>query len=257
MKKNLVIGCVGPTSLHKHWLDGDRDFDVFLVYYGDGGDCYKHDSDYYARVKGTKFNIVGSLDIPLGYEYIFIPDDDLFMSSQDINRLFEYAKNYDLWICQPSLIGYYSVPHNLHRPDYVLRYTDYVEIIAPCFSSLSFSLCKNTFNYNKSCWGIEKLWDKELGFPQDKIAVIDDVIAIHTRPCFKGDNYRNNDVAEPWKDIGEIVEKHNLQWEIKEYGSVKKNVFDIPHQNRCFPLLPCISDICDSIFKENMKKKLI
>lgn len=257
MKKNLVIGCVGPTSLHKSWIDGDRSFDLFIVYYGDGNDAYKYDADYYVRAKGTKFNIVSNLSIPNEYDYIFVPDDDLYISVQDINRLFEHAKNYDLWICQPSLVGYYSVPHNLHHPGYILRYTDYVEIIAPCFSSLAFSLCKSTFNYNKSCWGIEKLWDKELGHPQDKIAIIDDVIAVHTRPCFKGDNYKNNKLEEPWKDIGHIVEEHGLRWEIKEYGNIKKDVFEIPHQERCFPPLKSFEHMCNKLHQQFQKVYLL
>ena len=257
MRKNLVIGCVGPTSLHKSWVDGDRDFDLFLVYYGDGNDAYKHDADHYHRAKGTKFNIVANLDVPEGYDYIFIPDDDLYVKAADINRLFSYAKQYDLEICQPSLMGYYSVPHNLHHPGYILRYTDYVEIICPCFSFPAFDKCRHLFDYNQSCWGIEKLWDKELGHPKDKIAIIDDVIVVHTRPCFRGDNYNNNDVEEPWKDIGNIVNDHQLKWQINEYGSVKKDVFEIPHHERCHPPLDSVEDMCEKLFKDVQRRYLI
>lgn len=257
MKKNLVIGCVGPTSLHKSWIDGDRDFDLFLVYYGDGSDAYKYDADYYYRTKGTKFNIVSKLDVPEGYDYIFIPDDDLYIKAEDINRLFSYAKQYDLEICQPSLTGYYSVPINLHNPGYILRYTNYVEIICPCFSSGAFKKCRHLFDYNKSCWGIEKLWDKELGHPKDKIAIVDDVIVVHTRPCFTGDNYKNNQISEPWKDIGSIVENHNLSWHFNKYGFVKKDMFKTPHQERCHPPLKSVEDMCEKLFKEIQRKYLI
>jgi len=251
MRKNLVIGCVGPTSLHKKWIEGDRNFDLFLVYYGTNeGDTYKVDADLYKKARGTKFNIVGDLEISDQYDFIFVPDDDLHIDAHDINRLFEYAEQYHLEICQPSLAGYYSVPQNLHHPGYILRYTDYVEIICPCFSQNAFQKCKHTFAHNRSCWGIEKLWDKELGHPQDKIAIVDDVIAVHTRPCFNGDNYRNNKIEEPWKDIGKIVSENQLQWEIKEYGHIKKDVFEIPHERRCHPPLKCIEEMCERLFKE-------
>lgn len=85
--KNLIIGVVGDESLHRHWKSDE--YDLFLVYYGDEINKYKRDSNYYATYKGTKFNIVGDLyddhkEIIDQYKYIFIPDDDLYISSYDL-----------------------------------------------------------------------------------------------------------------------------------------------------------------------------
>ena len=32
-KNNLVIVCAGSTSLHNHWIEGDRNFDLMIVDY--------------------------------------------------------------------------------------------------------------------------------------------------------------------------------------------------------------------------------
>ena len=242
--------------MHKVWIKGHREFDLFLVYYGDG-DGYRSDADIYEKAKGTKFNIVAGLDIPEGYEFIFVPDDDLHIEAHDINRLFAYMAEYKLSIAQPSLVGYYSVPINLHRPASILRYTNFVEIIAPCFSRSAYDACRHLFDNNKSCWGQEKLWDKELGFPKDKIAIIDDVIVVHTRPCFMGDNYKNNNVVEPWKDIQKIVDDHGLSWDMVEYGQVGKDVFEQPHVERCHPPLSCTEDMCRRIYKSATTKLML
>lgn len=257
MNKNLLIVCAGPNSLHKEWIKGNKNFDLFLVYYGDSNnDIYKEEADYYVRKKGTKFNIVAELDIPDGYDFIFVPDDDLYMETEDINKIFDIAKEHKLWLCQPSLMGYYSVPINLHRPEYVLRYTNYVEIIATCFNKWAFNKCKEYFNYNKSCWGIEFLWNKCLGSPDNKIAIIDEVIAIHSRPCFKGDYYQNNGIKNPEKDIHAIIESHNLEWGIKSYGGIKKNELD-SHDKRFYPSNVIIKKIFDEKFNILNKTKFI
>jgi len=252
MKKNLLIGCVGPTSLHQKWIAGDCNFDLMLVHYGDD-DMYKDDGEYYIRAKGTKFNIIADIfdQVPKEYEYIFIPDDDLYMGPNEINRLFELAREYKLKICQPSLVGYYSLTINLNHPGSVLRYTDWVEIICPCFDRETFELCRHTFNYNKSCWGIDLLWGVVLNHPQDAIAVVDDVIAVHTRPCYWGDNYSNNNIESPQMDLKKIIEEHNLSWDKKVYATVEnKKVYEETSENRIYPRMNSMVSVCNQLGKQ-------
>ena len=220
--KNLVIGIVGNESLHKKWISKTENcnYDLFLVYYGDKDfkkKQYKKESKYYEEKQGTKFNIVYELylenkEIINKYKYIFVPDDDLLITPTEINRLFDISKKYNLFLSQPAIIGYYSVPITLAHPSSLLRYTNFVEIMCPCFEIETFKKLHESFNYNKSCWGIDILWDIELGRPKDKIAIIDDTVAIHTRPVYQGDYYQNNDIKEiPRKDIVEVCKKNNIK----------------------------------------------
>jgi hypothetical protein len=135
---NLVIGVVGDDSIHEEWIDESHD--IFLVYYGNDElkkQRYKKHSDHYDEFKGTKINILYDVykkhkKIIDKYDYVFVPDDDLSLHGEDIRRLFEITKEYDLWISQPSIIGYFSIPLTISAPYNILRFTNFVEIMCPC-----------------------------------------------------------------------------------------------------------------------------
>ena len=73
MNKNLVITISGDSSTHSQFLTTDRNFDLFVVYYGDKYNAYESDGDYYERLKGTKFNIV------LSWIRILFEDTNMFL----------------------------------------------------------------------------------------------------------------------------------------------------------------------------------
>ncbi len=225
--KNLLISPIGDYSLHNIWLRDTVNFDSYLVYYGDQKPIIK--STYSVNMKGAKFNILKKLceqkpEFFKQYDYIFVPDDDLHLKTQDINRIFELANEYKLEICQPSIIGYYDVTITLHVPGLLLRYTNFVEVMCPCFSQNAFQKCLHTFDYTRSCWGIDVWWDKILGNPKDKQAILDDVIAIHTRRCRGGENYANNNLKDPYKDLEKLFKEHNLIHCNKTYGNIHKDI---------------------------------
>ena len=236
--KNLIIGVVGNESLHKYWIGENHD--LFLVYYGDdeaNKNKYESQADHYAELKGTKFNIIFDLYLKYKntidqYEYVFIPDDDVFIYSKDIEMLFEITKEYDLYLTQPAIMGYYSIGITLPVPCQLLRYTNYVEIMCPCFEIEAFKKLHHTFNYNKSCWGIDLLWNLKLNNPKDKIAIVDDVIAIHTRPIYCGDNYSNNSVNSPYGDIEKICEHYKITTEKLTYKYVHNSDTDNPDEKQ-------------------------
>lgn len=250
---NLTIGVIGDESLHDHWID-DR-HDLFLVYYGDNEsnkDKYKKQADHYCELKGTKFNIIHELykkheQIINQYDYIWIPDDDVFMYPEDINSLFETVRKYNLDLAQPSIIGYYSVPITLPCPCHILRYTNFVEQMCPCFHIEAFKKLHNTFNVSKSCWGIELLWNLKLGKPTDKIAIIDDVVAMHTRPVYCGDNYSNNNIGDGFPDILKICEEYGVTRDKTTYESVYKDQDSCERKRFIFPNTDKIIEACNRI----------
>ena len=173
LKKNLVISTVGDESLHKHWIDCGQYFDTFLVYYGDNKG-YENESRYYQRQKGSKFHLISDAIDSLGskiddYDYIWLPDDDVYLEKHDLLRLFHYMENYDLDLAQPSIIGWYGVEMNLHQQGSLMRFTNWVEIMCPCFSLDALKKCQNTFKENECGWSIEGLWNIRLGHPRNKI----------------------------------------------------------------------------------------
>ena len=253
MSKNLIIIAAGDESLHRSW--GVGDFDVFVVYYGNQKDRYRSSSKYYHCAKGTKFKLINELvvqynDILSQYDAIFIPDDDLYMKSQTINKFFELFHEYKLHLAQPSIMGWGSIQCTLHQPNTLMRFTNWVEIMCPCFSKEAFFSCAWSFNENNSNWGIERLWNKTLNEPKDKIAIIDSAIVIHTRPCFFGDTYwlNGNTFESAIKDDKDIVEKHQVSMDIIEYSRIEDLYFNQrKSEDRIYPNIDGFKEFCTAL----------
>jgi hypothetical protein len=187
---NLVIAPAGDKSLHKEWLTGNPNFELVLLYYGDDMEVaksYTKDTPYVYASKGfkwwlTKSFIEDNIEWVSQYEYIWFPDDDVRIDTESINNLFEIAKKYNLYICQPSLLGYAS--HVITQPqrNSLLRYTNFVEVMAPMMSLETVFKLKETFDSNYSSWGLDGIWSHVLGHPTDKIAIIDSIQMTHTKP---------------------------------------------------------------------------
>lgn len=194
LKKNLVISTVGDKSIHKNWSEPNDLYDTFLIYYGDQ-EGFEGECNYYKRQNGYKYPLIQQVikENPwiYDYEYIWLPDDDVYTTPLDVSRLFDIMKQYDLWAAQPSIMGWYSIDATLHQQNSILRYTNWIEIMCPCFSSKALKICEQSFNENNTGWSIEGVWNVLLNHPKDKIAIIDDVIVVHTRQVLTGDTYKD------------------------------------------------------------------
>jgi hypothetical protein len=226
MPKNLIVLCAGDSSLHNYW---HKDFDLLINYYGNIENKYKKQCKYYFNIKGTKFNIVSELiknnrDIFEKYDNFFIPDDDIYFTSKDLIKFFDIFSKYKLYLAQPSILGWWSLKQSLKVDGLILRYTNWVEMMCPCFSKIGLEKCKESFSNDVSCWGMEFMWNKLLNKPKNKIAIIDDMSVIHTRPIMNGDNYKLNKLSplqcsKDWKKNKKESEYENFTC----HGFVRSN----------------------------------
>lgn len=257
MSKNLVVGVVGDSSLHHSWLGPTRNFDLFLVYYGDEAGKYHKDGDYYDIAKGTKFVILAQIverhkTIFEQYDAIFVPDDDIYFTPSDCNRFLELFYAYDLHIAQPSIIGYLTLPLIANVTFSSIRYTNWVELMCPCFSKEAFKKCVPSFRENISNWGIEYLWNRALGEPKDKIAIIDEVIMSHTRPLCYGDTYYNNGTSFEFamREHNELIERHGLDDEKVIYKTVPRDLTEFHargSEDKIYPDVNFMKDLIKSL----------
>lgn len=187
---NLVVATVGDNSYHKEWIKDNPNFDLVLLYYGDNPDTaieYTKDTPQVYSAKGFKWWLIKSFvesdpEFVSQYEYIWFPDDDISISTGEINEIFSIAKEHDLWLCQPSLKGYVSHKITCPQPNSLLRYTNFVEIMSPLMNQKTLQILKETFDVNYSSWGLDGIWPYLLGNPKDKVAVIDKISMTHTKP---------------------------------------------------------------------------
>ncbi|HZG87971.1 RICIN domain-containing protein [Paenibacillus sp.] len=200
MRPYLVFCRASDRSLHQEWLNRaeERNFDLYIEYYGDQEGRYSEDADYYSQAKGeNKFRRFAELyrsrpELFSRYEAVWLCDDDISADQGTINRMFRMFREHQLWLAQPAITedSYHSHWITIRNRNYSLRYTNFVEVMAPIFSQYALQQLMHTFEITTFAW-IDFVWGKLLGYPADKMAVIDETVVKHTRPVGGGDLYLN------------------------------------------------------------------
>jgi hypothetical protein len=230
-KKNLIISAVGDDSQHKQWLSGDPAFDLILIYYGSSDvifSDYSKDPSSCIRQKGQKFSLIKSFidshhELISRYEYVWLPDDDISISSDNLNKLFYTARQYNLQICQPAVISPLGkVAHKITRPieGYKLRFTNFVEVMMPLFDVKTLLFVCDDFDLSKSAWGLDASWSHRLSYPKNKIAIIDEITAVHTKPL--GTDYSRFKV-NPRTELNNMLRKYNIDFKMKNYSFISQD----------------------------------
>lgn len=139
-RRFLVYTSAGDKTALRRWLADDRDFDLWVTYYGDGPDTLRPLADLYDRRKGSKFQNVRHAyrtwpALFEGYDAVMVMDDDVLIGPRALDRLFRIREQLDLWVLQPAFHPRGKVSHpitQVHRGAF-LRYTNFVEMTCPLF----------------------------------------------------------------------------------------------------------------------------
>jgi hypothetical protein len=187
-RRNLVICRAGRTSLHPRWLDdsSSRNWDLIVSTYHDdtpqtGDEMFVH------RFAGAKMPGLADLfarhwGVIEEYDRIWLPDDDLDADPLTIDRMFDVAQQYDLRLFQPALTrdSHISWAITLQHAGFALRYTNFIEIMAPAFATPLLAQLRDSFATSVLGWGLDFYWPRftELG----QTAILDATPVRHTRP---------------------------------------------------------------------------
>ena len=173
------------TNPIKEWTKGLKDFDVVTYCYDDSGIGKEYSDLWIHRPGFTKYQNFWHYasfypEHLRQYDYIWVVDDDMFMSTEDINRMFEMMDSYSIDLGQPSmsLDGMHYVHILVNDPDYSLRYTNFVECSAPIFSRYAMEKVVRTFNETLTGWGWDSLIS-DMILEHENVAVFDNVEAYH------------------------------------------------------------------------------
>lgn len=223
--KNLIITLTGKKTLLKNWVGDDNNFDIHILYYSDEGKVYfdlLKQGHKVEKVKGEKWFCIQQYinqnpQLLETYDTFWFPDDDLFIDNESINKLFNIHNKYNLFLSQPAAIGYTS--HEITKPQNCkLRYTNFVEIMCPMMSKETLKILLNSFNLTESGWGLDLLWPKLLNYPKNKIAIIDEVVIIHTKPV--GQNYQNRFSVSPMDELNMIRNRYSVNFNFEENSRI-------------------------------------
>ncbi len=222
-RRNLVIVRAGDGSLHPAWLQGDaaRSWDLVVNYYGDDPQRYKDEDIRRIDSKGPKWPALYALlnenpGFLSDYDNIWLPDDDLLTSKAEINLLFEIFTRHKLQVAQPALTwnSYFGHLTTLKNRNFSMRYTNYVEVMAPCLTAKTLQKALPLFNSNLSGWGLDFVWAKLVEHPESEIAIIDAVTVQHTRPV-GGPNYKmlRDKGVSPWDELRSFCRENGIDEE--------------------------------------------
>ncbi len=169
-------------SLHSQWIKDIslRNFDIFISYSGNNLGTFQDQSNHYEAVRGLKWPNLARLFLQkrhllLSYEACWFPDDNLLTDTQTISKMFNLFHLYDLWLAQPALPPGSQISHPATRmiQNAKMHFTDFVEIMCPIFNRKTLTELGPTFAASVSGYGLDFLWPYLLGYPKDRLAVLD------------------------------------------------------------------------------------
>jgi hypothetical protein len=236
-RRVLVILRAGDDSLHVEWLQGappeTRNWDLHLSYFGDRPDPFPdRPSDVTLSFeKGTKaigtVACLDKLDKRIGdYAWIWLPDDDLRADLPTLNRFFDIVAQYELELAQPALGAGSHVSYDitLQRPHLTLRYVTFVEIMAACFSQRALAICRPYLGATVSSWGPNHLFPRLLGYPERKIAIVDETPCVHIRPVGVGPNLAlaRSLGVDPRAELANFMNTHRLTRRYETFAAIDR-----------------------------------
>ena len=198
MKPYLALFRAGKSSLHPYAVAGlaEQNFDYALSWFGDedpvelgmaDGAAFVH-RQAGAKWPGLEQTLLAHWDRIQAYRYVWLPDDDLLCDPAQVSRMFTICDELQLDLAQPALTrdSFYTHLMTLQHSEFQLRFTNFVEIMAPVLSTDMLARVYPTLARQISGYGLDGLWPRysHLG----KVAIIDDTPVKHTRPV-GGPNY--------------------------------------------------------------------
>ena len=241
--RNLVIATTGDTeSCHTEWLNGEKNFDLMLVNYGEPG-LYSEDADYFLDARGFKLEITRKAiehykEEVTGYDAIWLPDDDLSISTEGINRLFSTFNEFQLDLAQPAILNAENCSFGItvRQHDFRLRFVNFVELGRALFRRSALLQLLETFDATRSGWGVDLLWAHRLR--HGRLAVIDEAPVKHVRPIdLQGGRYYQRLQAEgidPFVELQQVAQSEDFGdlWQggviTKQYGAVPRERLGAP-----------------------------
>ena len=180
----------GNNGVLPNWAQASsRSWDLAISFYGDGQPDWGQ--EYFIQDKGPKWQpihrwISSNPQLLKQYDWFWFPDDDILTSHENANEFFRVCRGFDLQLAQPAILrdgSYASFDVTWQHADFLLRFTMFVEGMMPAFRSDALRLCLPVMQEeSRFGWGLDCVFPMLLGYPENKIAIIDACAVAHTRP---------------------------------------------------------------------------
>ena len=162
LKKHLLFTSAGDLSNLPQWLHGEREFDIFVAYYGDNHFPQENSIEYFRKRKGGKFQNLYYFfqhenELFNDYESILVLDDDIIINCSQLNHLFKIMEKSGLDLLQPAYDRRGKISHKIteYNPFTSMRLTNFIEVGVPLFSKRALKLFMNKFDPRLNCCGVD------------------------------------------------------------------------------------------------------
>jgi hypothetical protein len=168
LKRWCIFTSAGDHNAIRFWLQGDtsRRWDLVVAYYGDNDHEFAEISKISAsafRAKGGKFQMLKKLMLQNPrmldqYSHVWVCDDDIQMSSAQIDEAFAIAEFFKFWVAQPSFLPEGKFSHSITRyagPQCDYRIVNFIEENVPIFRRARLTEFLTAFDGSLTGWGLD------------------------------------------------------------------------------------------------------
>lgn len=216
-RPHLVVVRAGDDSLHERWLGSSRSWDLLVSYFGNDPDRFKSPEARRVDCSGGKWEglyrlFLSEPELLEDYDYVWLPDDDIGADCSTIDKMFALMEDHGLCLAQPSLHPQSFFHHHVtvHNPCFRLRYSNFVELMVPCFKADFLRRLLPLFEHRRFGWGLDWIWAYMMDEPSLKTAVIDACVVTHTRPYREGSLYTAPEAHDPNEEANEFLDRLGL-----------------------------------------------
>lgn len=220
MKPYLALFRAGPNSLHRSAIErlDEQNFDYALSWFGSTPPRDADGAVFVDLLKGPKWDGLAQTlrnhwDTIQQYRYVWLPDDDLLCVPDHVSRMFAICDELQLELAQPALTpdSYGCHLITFQHSEFQLRFTNFVEIMAPVMSVDMLARVFPMMEGQISGFGLDTLWPRLTC--TGRMAIIDDTPIKHTRPV-GGPNHaysRENGGLSPGEEALLISTTHGVE----------------------------------------------
>ncbi|MFB3918017.1 MAG: DUF707 domain-containing protein [Terriglobales bacterium] len=222
-KRRFLVFVQANCEFHRNFLCQRRTFDVLLNHYDRLPDKPNVAAEIVIYQRGTKTTAVSKLleidpDLLTSYDAVLFLDDDIDLTTQQIERLFAIMTEHDLDLVQPSLSAESDcVWHVFKQPNVGdgVRRVNSVEIMMPCLSRHALKEVGWVFSESVSGFGVDLLLGHMLSTRGDaRAGVVGSVVARHEKKIDDGRgsfyNVMRANKINPKMELWSIVKRFNV-----------------------------------------------
>jgi hypothetical protein len=245
VKRNLVIVRAGTESLHPLYFypaDENINWDRLVLTYVKPSSVDLEKAEFVVQgglTKWTDLTELMSINFfdKMGYEYVLLIDDDMLPSQiKVVNLLFDFARSYRFEVCQPALThnSHFHWLITLRSPAFQVRFTNFVECMAPVFSASALTVMRDELAMAISGCGLDLIFSELFDMSKNPLGIIDAAPFRHTKPIDhnNGSFYKHLRAhgVDPTREVHNYLSRFNLKKKVViTLGGVStKQTMEIP-----------------------------